>query len=177
MGKPWQLSCKEPTFNAPDCLQWKRLGFDPWVGKIPWRRKWQPTPIFLPRKSHWQSRLVGDSLWSCKSQTWTTWWLNHHNHRHHSYLGFPGSTVVQNLPANSGDTEMQVRSWVRKIPWSRKWQSPSVFLLGKFHGQTSLEGYNLWCCKRAGQDFVTKTTTNNSYICKFATLNYPNRAT
>ena len=29
-----------------------RPGFDPWVGKIPWRRKWQPTPVLLPRKSH-----------------------------------------------------------------------------------------------------------------------------
>ena len=30
------------------CLQSRRPGFDPWVGKIPWRRKWQPTPVFLP---------------------------------------------------------------------------------------------------------------------------------
>ena len=34
--------------NARDAGDW---GFDPWVGKIPWRRKWQPTPVFLPRKS------------------------------------------------------------------------------------------------------------------------------
>ena len=32
----------------------RRLEFDPWVGKIPWRRKWQPTPIFLPGKSQGQ---------------------------------------------------------------------------------------------------------------------------
>jgi len=32
---------------------------DPWVGKTPWRRKWQPTPIFLPRKSQEQRTLVG----------------------------------------------------------------------------------------------------------------------
>jgi len=30
--------------------QCRRCGFDPWVGKIPWRRKWQPTPVFLPGK-------------------------------------------------------------------------------------------------------------------------------
>ena len=35
-----------------------RPGFDPWVGKIPWRRKWQPTPVLLPGKSHGQRRLV-----------------------------------------------------------------------------------------------------------------------
>ena len=34
------------------CLQWGRPGFDPWAGKIPWRRKWQPTPVLLPWKSH-----------------------------------------------------------------------------------------------------------------------------
>ena len=43
-----------------------RHGFDPWVGKIPWRRKWQPTPVFLPGESHGQRSLVGYSLWGCK---------------------------------------------------------------------------------------------------------------
>ena len=37
----------------------KRCGFNPWVGKIPWKRKWQPTPIFLPREFHGQSSLGG----------------------------------------------------------------------------------------------------------------------
>ena len=40
-------------------LQCRRPGFDPWVGKIPWRRKWQPTLVFLPGKSHGQRNLVG----------------------------------------------------------------------------------------------------------------------
>ena len=44
------------------CLQWGRPGFDPWVGKIPWRRKWQPTPVFLAGESHGQRSLVGYSL-------------------------------------------------------------------------------------------------------------------
>ena len=43
--------------------------FDPWVGKIPWRRKWQPTPV-LPGESQGQSSLVGCSPRGCKSQTW-----------------------------------------------------------------------------------------------------------
>ena len=38
-------------------------GFDPWVGKIPWRRKWQPTPLLLPGKSHGRRSLVGSSPW------------------------------------------------------------------------------------------------------------------
>ena len=38
--------------------QCRRCGFSPWVRKIPWRRKWQPTPVFLPGKSHGQRSLV-----------------------------------------------------------------------------------------------------------------------
>ena len=37
--------------------------FDPWVGRIPWRRKWKPTPVFLPGKFHGQRSLVGYSPW------------------------------------------------------------------------------------------------------------------
>ena len=46
--------------------QCRRCRFNPWVGKIPWRRKWQPTPIFLSRKSHGQRSLVGYSPWGYK---------------------------------------------------------------------------------------------------------------
>ena len=46
--------------------QCKRCGFSPWVRKIPWRRKWPPTPVFLPGKSHRQRSLVGCSPWGHK---------------------------------------------------------------------------------------------------------------
>ena len=49
------------------------------------------------------------------------------------YLGFPGGVVVKNLPANAGDArDVDVSSWVGKIPWRRAWQPTSVFLPGKF---------------------------------------------
>ena len=54
-GLPWSLSDKEST------CQCRRCGFDPRVGKVPWRRKWQSTPIFLPGKSHGQRSLAGYS--------------------------------------------------------------------------------------------------------------------
>ena len=59
---------KNPPANAG---RPKRPGFDPWVGKIPWRRKWQPTPVFLPGKSHGQRSLMGCSPY-CHTgyQTW-----------------------------------------------------------------------------------------------------------
>ena len=60
LGIPRGLSGKEST------CQCRRHGFDPWVGKFPWRRKWQPAPIFLPGKSHGQRSLAGYSLWGHK---------------------------------------------------------------------------------------------------------------
>ena len=44
----------------------QEIRFDPWVRKIPWRRKWQPTPVFMPRELHGQRNLVGYSPWDCK---------------------------------------------------------------------------------------------------------------
>ena len=46
---------------ACQCRKCKRPGFDPWVGKIPWRRECQPTPIFLPGEFHGQRSLAGYS--------------------------------------------------------------------------------------------------------------------
>ena len=43
--------------------QGKRLRFHPWVGKLPWRRKWQPPPVFLPGESYGQRNLAGLSPW------------------------------------------------------------------------------------------------------------------
>ena len=58
MGFPSGASDKEP---ACQCRRCKRRRFDPWVGKICWRRARQPTPVFLPEKSHGQRSLVGYS--------------------------------------------------------------------------------------------------------------------
>ena len=44
---------------------------DPWVGKIPWRRKWQPTPVFLPGEFHGQRTLAGYSPWGRKESDMT----------------------------------------------------------------------------------------------------------
>ena len=50
-----------------------RPRLDPWVEKIPWRRKWQPTPVFLSWESHEQRSLAGYSPWSCRvGHNWVT---------------------------------------------------------------------------------------------------------
>ena len=55
MGFPDGASGKEP---ACQCRRHERCRFDPWVGKIPWKRAWQPTPVFLPGEAHGQRSLV-----------------------------------------------------------------------------------------------------------------------
>ena len=62
-GKLRSLSGKE---LACQCRRWERRGFNSWVGKIPWGKKWRPAPIFLPEESHAQRNLVGYSPWGCK---------------------------------------------------------------------------------------------------------------
>ena len=56
-------SSKEPACQYRRC---RRGRFNPWVGKIPWRRVGHPTLAFLPEKSHGQRSLAGCSPWSCK---------------------------------------------------------------------------------------------------------------
>ena len=55
------LSVKESTYQ---CRRYRTRRFNPSVRKIHWRRKWQPTPVFLPGKSHGQRSLVGCSAWA-----------------------------------------------------------------------------------------------------------------
>ena len=62
-GLPGWCSGKESAYQ---CRRHKRCKFDPWVGKIPWSRKWQPTPVLLPEKFHGQRSLAGWSPQGCK---------------------------------------------------------------------------------------------------------------
>ena len=63
LGFPGGASSKETTCQL---RRLKRLGFDPWVGEIPWGRKWQLTLVFSPGKSHEQKKLVGYNPWGYK---------------------------------------------------------------------------------------------------------------
>ena len=58
--------CTEVKTSSCECRKHRRHGFNPKVGKILWRGKWQPTPVFLPGKVHIQRALVGFSPWGCK---------------------------------------------------------------------------------------------------------------
>ena len=93
---------------------------DPWVGKIPWRRKWQPTPVFLLGESHRQRNLVGYSPWDCKSQTW----LSMHA-RMKNWAARPSS-----WKAAPGHGRFRVLGFSWPVPWQTPhvwwaWRSPS----------------------------------------------------
>ena len=59
-GKEFACQCRRPKFNS-------------WVGKIPWRRKWQPAPVFLPGEFHGQRSLPGYSPWGRKELDTMEW--------------------------------------------------------------------------------------------------------
>ena len=87
--------------HLPQC---RRPGSDLWVRKILWRRKWQPTPVLLPGKSHGQRSVVGCSPWGRKESDMTE--------RLHFTSGVP---EVKSLPSNAGDMSL-IHGWETKIP-------------------------------------------------------------
>ena len=74
LSKIWEI-LKDPGTSAKtppcQCRKHKRHGFDPWVGKSLWRRKWQQAPVFLPGESHGQRSLEGYSPWGHKGSDTT----------------------------------------------------------------------------------------------------------
>ena len=74
VGFPGGASGKEPSCQCGRC------GFDPCIGKIPWRKAWQPTSVFLPGESHGQRSLVGYSPYGRKESDTTE--VTQHAHTH-----------------------------------------------------------------------------------------------
>ena len=105
------------------------------------------TLCFYPRGCKWQNFI----LFYC--------WVIHCDV--HVWVGFPGGSVVKNLPANVGDAGLIPGSG--RFLWRRKWQPASVFLPGKPHGQRSLVGYRPWGHKR---DPTSRLNSNCSYYSR-----------
>ena len=88
-----QFSGKESTCNAGDA------GLNPWVRKIPWRRAWQPTPVFLPGESHGQSRLEVCSPqcrkeWNMTEVTEHAQLCEHYPKQNLEHLHHPGKSPI-----------------------------------------------------------------------------------
>ena len=91
---PRYCSGKESTCQ---CRRHKRHRFNPWVKKIPWSRKWQPAPVFLPGKFHGWRSLAGYSPWGCKELDTT----EHTHTQTHKAPAAVFSATDSSLPARS----------------------------------------------------------------------------
>ena len=95
VGLPWWLRGKEP-----EC-QCRRLGLDPWVGKIPWRRKCQPIPVFLPQKAHDRGAWQATVHWGLKKTGQNLGTKQQH------------TTITQ----HAQDSQRSLRGWSRTHRW------------------------------------------------------------
>ena len=80
--------------NLPASAGDKRHSFDPWVKNIPWKRKWQPTPVFLPGESHGQRSLAGYGPYGHKESD-TTAGFHAHAHGRQSSIGTRTKSWIQ----------------------------------------------------------------------------------
>ena len=116
---PGGASGKESTYQL---MRLKRYRFDPWVGKIAWRRKWHPTSTFLPGESHGQRSLAGYSQWSHKESDMTQylssyptfdWFVFERDLRHYLLQLYhnKGSECVSNVTNCSGKVKLSESRW------------------------------------------------------------------
>ena len=144
------------------------LGFDPWVGKIPWRRERLPTPVFGPREFHglyspW-GRKESDktqrlslslklvSLPSDQFATFTGFLDCHVSNLYRNSWASQVVSVVKNLKANAGHIRDMglIPRWRRSL-W-KAWQPTAVFLPGESHGQRSLVSHKSIGSQRVRRD-------------------------
>ena len=126
LGSPDGASGKEYA------CQFGRRGFDSWVGKIPWRRIEQLTPVFLAGESHGRGSLVGCSPWRHQESD-TTEWL--HFHFSHSYTGEGNGNPLQ---YSWLENPMDGGAWWATVPGVVKSQTRLNMHARKFHTCLSL---------------------------------------
>ena len=133
IGLPRWLSGKEST------CQCRRPGFDPWVGKIPWRRKWQPTPVFLPGESSWTEEPRG--LQSMRSQKILTQLANKQQqpiilNEWHTLLRYDVILTSLTIPAT---TLLPVKPHSEALELST-----SSYILGEYSSRIRVEKAQKW---------------------------------
>ena len=157
-GVPRWLSDKEPTCQ---CGRHRRHGFDPWVGKIPWKNEWQPPPIFWPWEFHGQrcysglqsmgSKRLGHG-WACMQIHVSIIFLEKEMATHSSTLAWKIPWPEEPGRLQSMGSWRVGHDWATSLSlfifmhWRRKWQPTPVFLPGESQGQQSLVGCRLWGC-------------------------------
>ena len=107
MGFPGGASGKKPTCQCRRC---NRRGFDPWVGKIPWRRVWQPTPVFLPGESPGQRSLSGYRHRRVGKSGTQLKRLSVHMQLTYPHYS-PGGRLDEAVASSAGNLEIPLLSW------------------------------------------------------------------
>ena len=121
MGLPRWLSNKESTCQCRRCTKCK---FDPWVGKIPWRRKWQPTSVFSLGEFHCQRSLAGYSPWGCKESDMTEWLSTHMHIKILTWTVLSEETLNMYDSSNLFNRTRQA-SKLKLLGLKKFWESPS----------------------------------------------------
>ena len=107
-GIPRWPSGKEPAYQ---CSSHKRHGFDSWVGRIPWNRKWQPTPVILPGKTGRTEEPGGYRPWGQKRVRHDLWMEHTHTH------ATPGYLADNLLKRRDTSIEMSSKPWSLQSTW------------------------------------------------------------
>ena len=132
--------------SACQCRRHRKCRWEPWVRKIPWRRKWQPPPVFLLRESCGQRSLEGCSPWG-RSRTWLNTCVY----------------IYDISPGELGGLESCFSFSTGYSSQRRQWHPTSVLLPGKSHGWRSLEGCSPWGCW--GSDITEQLHFHFSLSC------------
>ena len=117
------------------CLECRRPEFNPWVGKIPWRRKWQSTPVLLPGKSRRQRSLVGYSPWGCKESDMTE--------RRSVAVCVPGPLVSGSVDSIIGSSQQPSEVNINSPHFTDKVRHRVIKWLLKLT-DTGVSGYQTW---------------------------------
>ena len=111
-----------------------KLGFNLWVGKVPWRRVWLPTPVLFPGKPHGQRSLAGYSPWGHKESDMTEWltlsliWRGEHGRRHR-----------ERWPLEDGGRDWSYTATCQGMLGATKtWKSKKGLSCGGFQGNMAL---------------------------------------
>ena len=165
-GFPDGTSVKEP---ACQCRRLKRLGFDPWVRKNLWSRKWQPTPVFLPGESHGQRSLVG--IDHSVTQSWTLQkWLSTHTHIH--WCSWPCSHTLRATVLKYGSCPCGWGWLASTMPIFQPWEKRQRRKDKKQNTPTSLKNRS-WKLHMpllftfSGKKFVTQLSARDTGKCIF----------
>ena len=128
---PSSFGLRKWCSDKESACQCRRYGFHPWVRKIPWSRKWQPTPVFLPGELHGQRSLLGYSPWGGKESDMTEHvCVCTHTHTHtHTHL-LPlccGWQSPENIARRSQNSSQE--SWMDddRVLYTKKYSNPCAY--------------------------------------------------